>query len=66
MTINTTPPSSRLRDGLDGLLRWASMASPELDECDWGWNTYADNIRSILIGLDHDFATLLQQLRREG
>jgi hypothetical protein len=63
MIINMLPPSVRLRDDLRRLEWWARMAPPDADECDWGWDHYAANIRSILNGLDHEFAELQQKCR---
>jgi hypothetical protein len=58
MPINPQLPSSRLRDDLNGLERWARMAPPLADECDWGYDHYATNIRSKLAQLDRDFEAL--------
>lgn len=61
MIFNTQLPSSRLHADLNGLEHWAMMAPPDADECDWGCDHYAANVRSILRQLDQDFAELLQK-----
>jgi hypothetical protein len=55
-----TTPSRRLRDDLNPLISLTREAP--LDECGWGWEHHADNIKSILGGLDRDYAELLQNV----
>ena len=57
-------PSERLRNDLNGLERWAQMAPPYADECDWSASTYAENIRSILRELEREFASLSAEARK--
>jgi hypothetical protein len=57
-------PSSRLRTDINGLLRWAHMAPPYADECDWGPEHYADNIYSTLRELDQEFDSLSAEAKK--